>query len=130
MIERANNDLWKSQYLINPTSSRDPPTRTTKHPLYTALILESFFWSWVMFCVYDANTSVFILGTFFWSAAALHCRNKLENLPRTDKQTNRQTNKQRIQKQRPPYPLWSVDRRGTRANYIFCNCSKVKYWES
>ena len=34
----------------------------------------------------------------------------------TNKHTNKQTNKQRFQKQRPPYPLWSVDRRGTRAN--------------
>ena len=31
-------------------------------------------------------------------------------------QTSKQTNTQRFQKQRPPYPLWSVDRRGTRAN--------------
>ena len=33
-----------------------------------------------------------------------------------NRQTDKQTNKQRIQKQRPPYPLWSVDRRGTGAN--------------
>ena len=67
---------------------------STKHPLYTALILELFFLPWAMFCVYDTNTSVFILGTNFWSAAALYCRNKLENLLRTDRQINRQTNKQ------------------------------------
>ena len=94
---------------------RDPPTRTTKHPLYTALILESFFWPWAMFCVYDANTSVFILGTFFWSAAAFYCRKKLENLPRTDKQTNKQTNKQ-TENSKTEATLSPVDCRGTRAN--------------
>ena len=34
----------------------------------------------------------------------------------TNIQIYKHTNKQRFQKQRPPYPLWSVDRRGTRAN--------------
>ena len=29
-----------------------------------------------------------------------------------DKHTDNQVNNQRIQKLRPPYPLWSVDRRG------------------
>ena len=28
------------------------------------------------------------------------------------RQTHNQVNNQRIQKLRPPYPLWSVDRRG------------------
>ena len=40
--------------------------------------------------------------------------NKLENLPRTDKQTDTQTDRQRIQLQRPL--LSPVDRRGERAN--------------
>jgi len=64
-----------------------------------------------MFCVYDANTSVFILGTFFWSAAALYCRKKLENLQRTSKQTDRQTDKQtnrEFKYRGHSYPLWIV----------------------
>ena len=46
-----------------------------------------------------------------------------------NRQTNRQTHKQRIQKQRPPYPLWSVDRRGTRANNIDTDKQICKYWQ-
>ena len=64
-----------------------------------------------MFCVYDANTSVFILRTFFWSTAAFYCRKKLENLLRTDRQTDRQTNKQtnrEFKNRDHSYPLWIV----------------------
>ena len=40
----------------------------------------------------------------------------LENLPRTSRQTHKQTNRQRIQLQRPL--LSPVDRRGERANNL------------
>ena len=63
------------------------------------------------YCEQDQiSTSVFILTTFLRTPVALYCRKKLENLPRTD----RQINKQRIQLQRPL--LSPVDRRGEWAN--------------
>ena len=40
-------------------------------------------------------------------------------------QTSKQTNTQRFKKQRPPYPLWSVDRRGTRANIISYSSQRI-----
>ena len=74
-----------------------------------------------MFCVYDANTSVFILGTVFWSATALYCRKKLENLPKTSRQADKQTNTQtdREFKYRDhSYPLWIVGESGPTCDSI------------
>merc|ERR1712089_49512 len=51
------------------------------------------------------------------TAAALYCRKKLENLLRTNRQTDRQTHRQRIQLQRPL--LSPVDCRGEWANKLF-----------
>jgi len=48
----------------------------------------------------------------------------LENLPRTSRQTHKQTNRQRIQLQRPL--LSPVDRRGERANIEACLGQKYK----
>ena len=64
-----------------------------------------------MFCVYGANTAN-ILEIEMTKMKGYEKNG--ENLPTENRQIDRE---QRIQKLRPPYPLWSVDRRGTRANY-------------
>ena len=97
--------------MIPPHPHRQAPT---VHGINSRIV----FLPWAMFCVYDANTSVFILGTFYWTAAALYCRKKLENLMRTNRQTDRHTDRE-FNYRGHSYPLWIVGGSGPICKNIY-----------
>merc|ERR1711895_296892 len=78
----------------NPPASRDPPTRTTKHPLYTALILESFFLTLSdVLCVRCQYIGIHSRNVFL-NRSGLILQKKIRKFAenrQAHKQTNRQT---------------------------------------
>ena len=120
MIERANNDLWKSQYLINPTSSRyflntDHQTPTV-HGIDSRIVFLTLSDVLCVRCQYIGIHS----RNVFLKRSGLILQKKIRKFAQnrqTDKQTDREFNYRGHS-----YPLWIVGGSGpiTDNDCFFC----------